>query len=36
MSTRTPKRPITGSSGGRPWATSQASTGPTSTNPSDA
>ncbi len=34
--TRAPKRPMTGSSGGRPWATSQSSTGPTSTKPSDA
>ena len=34
--TRTPKRAMTGSSGGRPCATSQSSTGPTSTKPSDA
>ena len=36
MRTRVPKRPITGSSGARPWAASQSSTGPTSTKPSDA
>ena len=36
MRTRVPKRPITGSSGRRPWVTSQSSTGPISTKPSDA
>ena len=36
MRTRTPKRPMTGSSAGRPRAAYQSSTGPLSTKPSEA
>ena len=36
MTTRVPPFPMTGSSGARPWRTSQSSAGPTSTKPSDA